>query len=165
MHADNPGNQHGQLTILGKEVPVKKWANPKAEPRRPILGVNLLVSGSCVLAMVAGVLDGGPSPASAAGPVTVHATGLDNPRGLSFGADGTLYVAEAGTGGGTSTVGECPHSPPPIGPFLGGLTARVSAIDSEGTRTTFVDELPSAQTSPLSGSELLGTEEVVFLGR
>ncbi|MEO8042970.1 MAG: hypothetical protein ABI646_10195, partial [Acidobacteriota bacterium] len=31
--------------------------------------------------------------------VTVIATGLHNPRGLNFGPDGGLYVAEAGTNG------------------------------------------------------------------
>ena len=35
-----------------------------------------------------------------AGPnVTVVMTGLDDPRGLAFGRDGALYVAEAGRGG------------------------------------------------------------------
>jgi hypothetical protein len=36
-------------------------------------------------------------------PVLVIASGLDNPRGLAFGTDGALYVAEAGRGG-TSTL-------------------------------------------------------------
>ena len=31
-------------------------------------------------------------------PVIVHASGLYNPRGLAFGPDGALYVAQAGTG-------------------------------------------------------------------
>ena len=31
--------------------------------------------------------------------VTVVASGLNNPRGLAFGPDGGLYVAEGGTGG------------------------------------------------------------------
>ena len=30
--------------------------------------------------------------------VSVYATGLDNPRGLKFGPDGYLYVAEGGRG-------------------------------------------------------------------
>jgi glucose/arabinose dehydrogenase len=34
--------------------------------------------------------------------VTVYATGLQNPRGIAFGPGGTLYVAEAGSGGTTS---------------------------------------------------------------
>jgi hypothetical protein len=35
--------------------------------------------------------------------VQVYASGFNGPRGLKFGADGLLYVAEAGTGGSTST--------------------------------------------------------------
>jgi hypothetical protein len=40
------------------------------------------------------------APATAASPpFTVIASGLHNPRGMTFGPDGRLYVAEAGTGG------------------------------------------------------------------
>src|SRR5690242_1010407 len=40
--------------------------------------------------------------AQSAGPsanVSVFAAGLDEPRGLTFGSDGSLYVADAGHGG------------------------------------------------------------------
>src|SRR5215212_6084568 len=37
---------------------------------------------------------------SAAGDLSVVMSGLDNPRGLDFGPQGALYVAEAGRGGG-----------------------------------------------------------------
>src|SRR5258705_13927648 len=50
------------------------------------------------------------------------ANGLNNPRGLKFGTDGNLYVAEGGVGGTDSTA-----RPPPLceqaaraGPYTGG---------------------------------------------
>jgi glucose/arabinose dehydrogenase len=47
----------------------------------------------------------------------VLASGLEGPRGLRFGPDGYLYVAEAGTGGPTSTIGQCVQVP--ASPFAG----------------------------------------------
>jgi len=38
---------------------------------------------------------------------TVYATGLNNPRGLKFGPDGVLYIAEGGAGGSGSSAGTC----------------------------------------------------------
>ncbi len=72
------------------------------------------------------------------------ATGLDGPRGLRFGPDGMLYVAEAGTGGTTSTVGQCTQVVPPIGPYKGGNTARISRFDKGWNRTTVASGFPSS---------------------
>src|SRR5712672_2493330 len=76
--------------------------------------------------------------------VTVFGTGLNNPRGMAFGPDGYLYVAEGGAGGtATTTVHDCQQVPVPFGPYSGGFSARISKFDSKGNRSTVVDNLPS----------------------
>ncbi len=92
---------------------------------------------------------------------TVVAGGLNGPRGLKFGPDGALYVAEAGSGGDTSGL-SCEQVPSPVGPYHGGLTARVSRI-SAGHRTTVVDGLPSGKSSLPSG-DTVGAADVAFIG-
>ena len=96
--------------------------------------------------------------------VSVFATGLNNPRGLTFGPDGYLYVAEGGAGGTASTVGLCDQVPDPVGPYTGGYTSRISKIDPHGNRTTVIDGLPSSQTSPNQGSLISGVADVKFIG-
>jgi hypothetical protein len=90
--------------------------------------------------------------------VTTFATGLDNPRGMKFGPDDALYVAEAGTGGETPNDAAC------AGPFSyqAGFHARISRIDGAGGRTTVIDNLPSA-VDEFAG--YWGVADVAFVGR
>jgi hypothetical protein len=83
-------------------------------------------------------------PAQLSANAVVVASGLQAPRGLRFGPDGDLYVGEAGTGGTTSTDGQCPQVIPPVGPYLGGLNARISKFDKNWNRTTVASGLPSS---------------------
>jgi hypothetical protein len=53
--------------------------------------------------------------------------------------------------------------PPPVGPYSGGFTARISRIDPAGVRTTVAQALPSSQTSPLLGSLVSGIADVAFV--
>src|SRR5881394_189136 len=97
--------------------------------------------------------------------VTVFATGLNNPRGLKFGPDGNLYVAEGGIGGADSTEGCCEQVIPPVGPYTGSVPgSRISKIDANGVRTTAVDNLPSSQTSATTGNLTSGAADIAFIG-
>lgn len=95
--------------------------------------------------------------------VTVFSTGFNSPRGLKFGPDGNLYVAEGGTGGSNST--DCEQVKFPVGPYKGSNTGgRISKVDQNGVRTTVVDDLPSSQTGPALGGLISGVADVAFIG-
>jgi hypothetical protein len=99
--------------------------------------------------------------------VTVVATGLEAPRGLTFGPDGLLYVAEGGLGGTLSTVAQDPNNqvPGPVGPYTGGYTGRISTVDvTNGTVTTVATGLPSSQTQPMPVPLISGVADVKFIG-
>ena len=97
--------------------------------------------------------------------VTVFATGLNDPRGLAFGPDQHLYVAEAGVGGGAlSTVGQCDQVAPPVGPYTGGNTGRVLRFSPSGGSAVVADGLPSAEASPLIGGDKSGASALAFIG-
>lgn len=121
------------------------------------------VSKAARLFLLPGLLALAIVPSVLAQTITVFATGLNNPRGLKFGPDGNLYVAEGGSGGTISSVGTCTQVPSPVGPYTGGYTGRISKVASDGTVTTVSDNLPSSQTSALQGSLVSGVGDVAFL--
>jgi hypothetical protein len=101
---------------------------------------------------------------AAAASQTVFATGLNNPRGLEFGPDGQLYVAEGGLGGTlTTTSAQCEQVPPIIGPYTGGFTADIVRFAPNGTKTVVASGLPSDQTGP-ARSFRSGVADVAFVG-
>ncbi len=89
--------------------------------------------------------------------VQVIASGLDNPRGLAFGPEGALYVAEAGRGG----AGPCITGPE--GPVCYGATGALTRLWRGGIERVLTG-LPSL-ADPNDGSGAVGPHDLSFLGR
>jgi hypothetical protein len=115
---------------------------------RRILARAPVVALACLASLVA------VGTASAA--VTTFMTGLDNPRGLEFGPDGALYVAEAGRGG----SGPC---------FVlrgetrcVGATGAVSRRHPAGTQEKWATGLPSYAPVGPSMDGAMGPHDIAF---
>ena len=114
-----------------------------------------------MLALVGAV----PVAASQATPVADQAlvpvaSGLTNPRGFTWGADGTMYVALAGSGGPNAATEDAPTTAA-IGPFMGGPTAAVASIGADGCPVAVATGLPSTMTAM---GDVLGADDVAILG-
>ena len=122
--------------------------------------MNIRLAASLCLAASAASIAAAPAYAQLSSNATVFANGLEAPRGLKFGPDGDLYVAEAGMGGTVSTVGSCAQVPPPIGSYLGGNSGRISKLDRSGNRTTVASGFPSTLAAQ---GDLQGVADIAFL--
>ena len=102
--------------------------------------------------------------------MSVITTGLNYPRGVKFGPDGNLYVAEAGTGPTAlcSTQSCVELQPNVFSPYFGCPTGgRISRINpSSGSRTTVVDNLPTSVGTNADGTkaDFFGPADVGFIG-
>ena len=101
------------------------------------------------------------SPLILAGQATweVVVDGLDNPRGLAFGPEGALYIAQAGSGG------DGPCGPGPEGTRCYGDSGTISRYDlRNGSLTDVVTGLPSLATED-GQMFAIGPNDLSFQGR
>jgi hypothetical protein len=138
--------------------------------KRMITTVALLAAATALAGGRVSSAHGGTGPSRAS---TVHmrvfASGFNNPRGLTFGPGGNLYVAEGGLGGSHSTVGRCRQAAGAAAPYTGSshsrvLGGRIAKVTPSGHVSTVVKALPSSQTSPALGSLVSGVSSVAFIG-
>ena len=113
----------------------------------------LIGSGALVLSGMSPAIAGSDSDESTGAEVV--ASGLNNPRGLTFRHDGGLYVAEAGTGG----SGPC-FPGPEGGNTCFGLSGSVTRIDHRG-QTRVLTGLPSTAEEG-TGAAAIGPSDVSF---
>jgi hypothetical protein len=99
----------------------------------------------------------GSGPPAGSVPFEVVARGLDNPRGLAFGPDGALYVAEAGQGG----TGPCGQSGEG-GQVCFGKSGAVTRL-KDGSQKRLIRGLPSLAGK--DGSAATGPSDVSVLGK
>lgn len=102
---------------------------------------------------VGGEVAAPPLPANAA----LVASGLHNPRGLAFGPDGLLYVAEAGGQG----EGECFDGPE--GPVCVGSTGAVARIVAPDDVERVVEGIANTGAEG-TGDNATGPHDLTFLG-
>jgi hypothetical protein len=107
------------------------------------------------VALAAAVAMPAADPVSAQAQWEVVASGLDNPRHLTFSPTGALYVVEAGRGG----AGPCVEHPD-LGEFCFGFSGAVTQVRDDGPDQRVLTGLPSI----LSAEDALGPSDIAFTG-
>ncbi|MEH2373648.1 ScyD/ScyE family protein [Nostoc sp.] len=98
------------------------------------------------------------APSVQAATLTTIVDGISNARGVSFGPDGSLYVAEPGIGGN----GNCQPSPSTLfQPICAGNTSSLVKVTPDGTKQRLLTNFESLAEQP-TGNQGAGIEDIQF---
>jgi hypothetical protein len=124
--------------------------------RMTALTATLALAVPAAVVSAAAPVSAGPAGRHQGPDVQVVATGLDNPRHITFSPTGAMYVAEAGRGG----EGPCsPH--PDLGTFCLGFTGAVTRVRDRGPDERVLTDVPSIVNEE---GETLGPSDIAFTG-
>ncbi|MGH2542512.1 MAG: ScyD/ScyE family protein, partial [Ardenticatenaceae bacterium] len=124
--------------------------------------IQLTLFSLCLLILLAALLlfVAPPQAATAEGAFEVLATQLNQPRHIAFGPDGTLYVAEAGSGGDTC-INPDPKNPEYMACI--GLTGGLTSVTTDGTQERIADLYSIAHFfDPAAPPETAGPHDVAI---
>ncbi len=147
-------------------IPMQRTMYVSTHPRIPEYAMArnipsaaaLVLLGACAGDSSTGPAEGNLSAASAsAASVEVVMNNLDSPRGLAWGPEGGLYVAEAGN---TSVTGPC--APVTRGANCYSGTGAVSRL-WKGRQERIASGLPSAYNE--ASTDIVGPQDISLIGR
>lgn len=120
-----------------------------------------LLAAVGALALGAALLEASPAVAQDAAEVDIEivATGLNSPRHLTFSPGGTLYVAEAGTGGPSAEDGGNCHPLTAAASACLGATGSIARITDHG-----VERVVTGLPSVANDTEAIGPFDIAFTG-
>ena len=125
------------------------------QPRRRVTRRVLAVAAAAVTVGALGAAPAGAHGGPAGPDLRVVATGLDNPRGITLGPDGALYVAESGRGATNPATASCVSTTnPETGEPVINCFGRTSAITriTGGHQRRVVTGLPSIADASGAGA-------------
>jgi hypothetical protein len=98
------------------------------------------------------------TPSAQAATLTTIVDGISNARGVSFGPDGSIYVAEPGIGGN----GNCQPSPSTLfQPICAGNSGSLVKVSPNGTKQRLLTNFQSLAEQP-SGNQGAGIQDIQF---
>ena len=132
-----------RTTISGPELHLSSYVTVNQQTGDVYVAIDNQGPATATSPGTGQVLDYKQDPATGAWSSTVIASGLNSPRGMSFGPDGQLYVLEQGTGTPNGAPGA---DTAPVIPFIPGLVSERGGSTGSITKVDITNPASGQQT-------------------